>query len=370
MYTPDYHNKSNRKNSDTDDEWSSNDWSDKRESEDRLSDYVLSQLTMENYSQQDMLILQYIACSLDHRGYFTENPSIAAHIFSVDCSHIVHLLSIIQSLSPYGIGARDLSECLLIQLNHMNITDPVVEAVIRNYLSALSRNHLDKIAAELNVPISRITEAAKTIKKLNPKPGSYFSNRDYMAFITPDIYVKRDNFNLTITIPDQQNFNFSVNTYYRHLKDTTNDSQTKNYLQQKLQQAEWIADSLCQRSNTIIRVVQKIADIQRDFFLFGPGYKRPMKLVDLSEELGMHPSTISRTLRGKYLHCEWGVFSLNYFLTSVAAAAPDNTDEKTPDQIKKHIRRIVDHENKTKPLSDQKYVPCWKLMPFIFPAAQ
>lgn len=236
----------------------------------------------------------------------------------------------------------------------MNITDHILETMIRDHLTTLSRNHLDKIAAELNVPIGRIKEAAETIKKLNPKPGSYFSNRDYMSFVVPDIYIKRDNFNLLITLPDNQNFTFSVSTYYQHLKNTTTDIQTRNYLQQKIQQAEWIADSLQQRSNTIIRVVEKIAAIQRDFFLLGPGYKRPMKLIDLAEALDMHPSTISRTLRGKYVHCEWGVFSLNYFLTTVATTTKDTADEKTPDQIKKHIRRIVDHENKLKPLSDQK----------------
>ena len=349
-----YHDRSGRTTSDTDTEWTSNAWEDKRESEDRLSDYIISQLSAETFSRTEASILRYLACSLDHRGYFSEDPAIAAHLFSVDTEHILDLLRVIQSLAPNGIGARNLSECLLIQLEHMDIKDNVLETVILYHLEELSRNHLDKIAAELNVPISRIQEAAETIKMLNPKPGSYFSNRDYVAFIIPDIYVERDNFNLKISLPEHQRFKFSINHYYQHLKNTTEDLSTRTYLQHKIQQAEWISDSLRQRSDTIIRVVQKIAEIQRDFFIFGPGYKRPMKLTDLAKELDMHPSTISRTLRSKYLHCEWGVFSLNYFLTTVAATTRDTADEKTPDQIKKQIRRIVDQENKAKPLSDQK----------------
>lgn len=340
--------------SDSDSEWTSNDWTDNRETEDRLSDYVLSQLTTETYSRQDAAILRYLALSLDHRGYFSETPAIAAQIFSVDVKHILHLLRVIQSLAPDGIGARNLSECLLIQLDHMGIQDDVLETIIRSHLPALSRNHLDKIAAELNIPVSRVKEAAAAIKKLNPKPGSYFSNRDYMSYIIPDIYVKRNHFSLTIILPEYQNFHFSVSNYYQQLKNTTADVQTHNYLQQKIQQAEWIFDKLRQRTDTIIRVVQKITDIQRDFFLLGPGYKRPMRLIDLAESLDMHPSTISRTLRGKYLHCEWGIYALNYFLTSVAAVDSDTSDEKTPDQIKKHIQRIINQENKAKPLSDQK----------------
>ena len=304
--------------SESDSEWTSNDWTDTRETEDRLSDYVLSQLTTETYSKQDASILRYLALSLDHRGYFLEDPTVAA------------------------------------QLNHLGIQDTVLETIIRNHLPALSRNHLDKIAAELNVPVSRVKEAADAIKKLNPKPGSYFSNRDYISYVIPDIYIKRNNFSLTIILPDYQNFHFSVSNYYQQLKNTTSNIRTHNYLQQKIQQAEWISDKLRQRTDTITRVVQKITDIQRDFFLLGPGYKRPMRLIDLAEALDMHPSTISRTLRGKYLHCEWGVYALNYFLTSAAAVDPDTSDEKTPEQIKKHIQRIINQENKSKPLSDQK----------------
>ena len=340
--------------SESDSEWTSNDWTDTRETEDRLSDYVLSQLTTETYSKQDASILRYLALSLDHRGYFLEDPTVAAQIFSVDVEHILHLLHVIQSLAPDGIGARSLSECLLIQLNHLGIQDTVLETIIRNHLPALSRNHLDKIAAELNVPVSRVKEAADAIKKLNPKPGSYFSNRDYISYVIPDIYIKRNNFSLTIILPDYQNFHFSVSNYYQQLKNTTSNIRTHNYLQQKIQQAEWISDKLRQRTDTITRVVQKITDIQRDFFLLGPGYKRPMRLIDLAEALDMHPSTISRTLRGKYLHCEWGVYALNYFLTSAAAVDPDTSDEKTPEQIKKHIQRIINQENKSKPLCDQK----------------
>ena len=354
LYDKTYKNPSVHTISNSDSEWASNDWTDTRESEDRLSDYVLSQLTTETYSRQDAAILRYLALSLDHRGYFSEDPAVAAQIFSVDVEHILHLLRVIQSLAPDGIGARNLSECLLIQLDHIGIKDDILETILRSHLPALSRNHLDKIAAELNVPISRVKEAADTIKKLNPKPGSYFSNRDYMSYIIPDIYVKRNHFSLTIVLPEYQNFHFSVSNYYRQLKSTTQDVQTQNYLQQKIHQAEWISDKLRQRTDTIIRVVQKITDIQRDFFLLGPGYKRPMRLIDLAEALDVHPSTISRTLRGKYLHCEWGVYALNYFLTSVAAANPDTSDEKTPEQIKKHIQHIINQENKARPLSDQK----------------
>lgn len=296
-----YSKKASHTQTDSDENFTSNDWEDKRESEERLSDHLLSQLTPGRYNAQDMSILTYLVHSLDHRGYYTENPEIAASIFSTDCVHILKLLQVIQSLSPSGIGARNLSECLMLQIKALDINNPTLERIVKEHLTSLSTNHLDKIAHNLGISVGQIKEASKIIKKLNPKPGSYFSNREYVPFVTPDIYIKRDKFNLNIILSEQQGFNFSINTYYQNLKNLTKDAETRSYLQQKIQQAEWISDSIRQRSDTILQVVKEITEIQKDFFLCGPGYKRPMKLSDLADELDLN-STVSSYNTGRYLH--------------------------------------------------------------------
>ena len=137
------------------------------------------------------------------------------------------------------------------------------------------------------------------------------------------------------------------------MQKNTADEEAKKYLQEKIQQAQWVTNCISQRTSTLSRVMHVLVEKQNDFFMNGIGYKHPMRLTDIAEELELHESTISRAMRGKYLQCSWGVFPLNYFLTSVAAKSTDNSEDKTPEQIKSLIQKVIDEEDKKKPYSDQ-----------------
>lgn len=357
-------------------------WHDIRESGETLCDYLMSQLLFENYSENDWEMMKFLLESLDSRGYFTDELSVAANYFGVTQEHIEKLLYDIQSLDPAGVGARDLKECLLLQLrrkmdsNVKNVikADKVVggkdvktyrddhkeikkfkiaEILIKNYMDDIAKNHLRDIARKLQVSMDEVSEACVEIRNLNPKPGSSFSSREQLRYISPDVIVVKLKDQFEILVNEYQYPKFSVSSYYRNMLEQTEDAQTKDYLKKKLSQAEWVQNCIAQRSSTLMRVMKVLVEKQHEFFQYGMGHKRPMRLVDIAKELEIHESTVSRTLRGKYLQCSWGVFPLNYFLTSVAVKSQDSDEEKTPEQMKALIQKFIDSENKQKPYSDQ-----------------
>lgn len=328
-------------------------WHDSRESEEDLSDYLLSQLLLADYTKQERGIVEFLIRSLDSRGYFTDDISSVAEYFSIPEELVTKLLEDIQSLDPAGVGARDLRECLLLQLHRNKDYSPVTEAMIENHMDDIAKNHLPDIAKKLHISIDDVLDACDEIRALNPKPGNSFSSREHLRYISPDAVVVQLADQFEILINEYQYPNFSISNYYQELLKSTQDEEAKKYLQEKVQQAQWVSNCITQRTSTLSRVMHVLVEKQHDFFLNGIGHKRPMRLVDLADELQLHESTISRTLRGKYLQCSWGVFPLNYFLTSVATKTSDSAEEKTPEQIKALIQKIIDDEDKKKPYSDQ-----------------
>lgn len=328
-------------------------WHESRESKEELSDYLLSQLLLADYSQQERAIVEFLVLSLDARGYLTESVESVASYLSAPQELVERLLSDIQKLDPAGVGARDLKECLLLQLKRRGTECPVAETIVVNYIDDVAKNHLPEIARKLHKSMDEILDACEVIRSLNPKPGNSFASREQMRYISPDAVVVKLADQFEILINEYQYPSFSISSYYQDMLKHTTDEEAKKYLQEKISQAQWVSGCIAQRTSTLSRVMHALVERQNEFFLYGIGYKRPMRLVDLSEELGLHESTISRTLRGKYLQCAWGVFPLNYFLTSVATMSARGREEKTPEQIKALIRRIIDEEDKKKPLSDQ-----------------
>lgn len=334
-------------------------WHDITQNEEDLHEYLLSQLLLSEISDADHTILKFMIESLDSRGYFVEDTGYLASLFHTTEKHIEKLLSMIQSLDPSGVGARDLKECLLIQLNRKTDfsnmeDDSLVETLIRDHMDDIAKNHLHDIAKKLQVTQKEILAACEQIRNLNPKPGSSFSSREQLRYIIPDVIIVKLEDTFEILINEYQYPSFSISGYYKHLMDTTNDDQAKEYLQKKVQQAEWVQSCISQRTSTLKRVVQVLVEKQYQFFQYGIGHKSPLRLTDIAQELNLHESTISRALRGKYLQCSWGVFPLNYFLASIAtknSSSPE--DAMTPEHVKAKIRHIIDTEDKKKPFSDK-----------------
>lgn len=330
-------------------------WHDSRQSEENLEEYLHAQILLADYTELERVIMEYLICSLDSRGYFSGELAQVADHFNVSEEKVEELLQDIQELDPAGVGARNLQECLLLQIQRKkNYSDVTVE-IIEYYMEEVAKNHLPNIAKKLQVSLEEVQQACEEIRSLNPKPGSSFSDREQLRYISPDAVVVKLENQFEILINEYQYPGFSISNYYQEMMQSTTDAEAKKYLQEKVQQAQWVSNCISQRSSTLSRVMHLLVERQHEFFLEGPGHKRPMRLVDLAEELDLHESTISRAMRGKYLQCSWGVFPLNYFLTSVAVKSSntDGMEDKTPEQMKTMIREIVDSENKKKPYSDQ-----------------
>ncbi len=328
-------------------------WQDISDSGEVLSEYLLAQLVTPDYTAQEHQIMEYLIYSLDSKGYYTDDPAAAAETWNVSEEEILRLLSEVQQLDPAGVGARDLSECLLLQLIRKPTWNEVTETIIRDYLDEVARNHLSNIAKKMKVSLSEVQDACDEIRTLNPKPGNAFSDRSRMQYISPDAVIVRVEDGFEILINEYQYPKFHISTYYQELEKTVTDAETKKYLREKIQQAQNVAGNIQQRSSTLSQVLHVLVDKQQEFFLKGVGNRRPLKLSDISEATGLHESTISRTLRSKYLQCTWGIYPLNYFLTSVAAKNAESGEEQTPEYIKTQIRKIIENEDKKKPLSDE-----------------
>ena len=317
-----------------------------------LADYLMSQLIGGPYSEEQMKVLDYMALCLDSKGYFTEDIAEIAKKFQMTQEEISSLLSVLQSLEPAGVGARNLKECLMLQLDRLGIEDVTIRGVVSDYLELLGKNQLHVIARKMKVSLEEVAMAAKVIKNLNPKPGSGFSSREHLKYITPDVVVVHLGGYYEILLNEYMYPKMSINGYYLKLLKEDPSKETKDYVNEKVNQAEWIMNCISQRNKTLMNVTKAIIDRQNLFFAKGPGNLKPMKLADIADVLHIHESTVSRAVRDKYMQCSWGVYPLNYFFSKGIATSTE-LSSVTPEEVKRDIHKIIEKEDKKKPLSDR-----------------
>lgn len=260
-------------------------------------------------------------------------------------------IEIVQSLEPAGIGASDLRECLLIQLRRLGCGYDLEIRIVENHMEPLSKNHYNAISSQLNVPQVEIRSACDIIRKLNPRPGSGFLSHDKPLYIRPDLVVADTGGQLTVEISDRDIPDIRLNSYYHRLLKESDDKELRYYLSDKVRQAKWLLQCVNQRKATILRCAEIIADIQKQFFLYGKGLV-PMTLSDVAARVELHESTVSRAIRGKYLLCGRGVYPLSNFFTR--NVMKKSFSSATQDDAMNLIHQLISGEDKHNPLSDQK----------------
>lgn len=321
--------------------------------EENLQDYLLSQLIPYLKTEKDQDILTYLVYSLDSRGYLTDSAEELQGRLELNEDEVLSYLQILKSLDPAGIGAGDLKECLLLQLDRNDKEDETARLVVEEYLDLLGKNQLPQIAAKLGVTLAELNDCCERIRNLNPKPGSCFSSRETLRYIRPDVTIVKFQDYFEVLLNDNAYPRLTINSYYSRMLHEDNSAEVKEYISDKLKQAEWITRCIEQRSETLLKVARAIVEIQRPFFESGAGNRRPMRLADIAERIEMHESTVSRAVRDKYLQCTWGVYPLSYFFVKQVGGTGDDSGE-TPEQVKKCMEGIIAGEDKKKPLSDQK----------------
>lgn len=317
-----------------------------------LEEYLISQVIALDIPDQKRKILYYMINSLDSRGYFHDDIEDIMNRFNIKKNDVYYLLKLIQSLEPAGVGARNLEECLIEQLKREKCEDEIVYTLVKDYLTPLSNNRFKDIAKSLHVSEEQIIKSRNIIKKLNPIPANGFSSEQSLAYIHPDIIViKNRNNEFLIEINEGFNFRITINPYYRKFLEETHELHIKEYISKKIKQAEWIISCIEQRFDTLLKVTRAIVEYQKEFFCFGNGNLKPMKLVDIADIIDMHISTVSRAVKDKYLECIWGVYPLKYFFNQ---GISNDKIEVVPEKVKELILSIILSEDKSKPYSDQK----------------
>jgi RNA polymerase sigma-54 factor len=315
-----------------------------------LTEQLIWQLRMAGVDPIEESVAAMMIGNMDKDGYVHVDVEDVAFQSGQDYDLVERVLQRIQGLDPPGVGARDLRECLLLQLRAEGNEDTIAAKIVRDHLDLLESKRYDKIAKELGVTIDEVAAAATFIATLEPKPGRNFGDGD-IRYITPDIYVQKVGDDLVVTLNDEGLPRLRVSNFYRRVLGDSDTGEAKRYIQEKMRAAAWLIKSIQQRQRTLYLVTQSIVRFQCEFFEYGISHLKPLVLKDVAMDIGMHESTVSRATANKYVHTPQGTFELKFFFTSSLQKA--DGDEVSAESVKERIREIIAKEDPRHPLSDQ-----------------
>jgi RNA polymerase sigma-54 factor len=317
-----------------------------------LLEHLLFQLQFAEIKKSCRNMGRYIIESLDENGYMTLETEEIAEKFNAPIEKVVEVMDIIHTFDPPGVGAKNLSECLLIQLEHMGCLDDTMETIISNHLEDVGANRLGLIAKEIGISIKEMQEKSDLIKGLEPKPGRQFASQGATRYIAPDVFLEKINGEYVASINESSAPRLIISPYYKKLlTESETDANLSKYLSGRFNSAMWLIKSIELRKQTIRNVVEEIVKYQKNFFEHGTKYLKTLTLKQIAEEVGIHESTVSRSINGKYMQTPRGVFELKYFFTSgVSGIDGESISSKS---IKTFMKEIFDSENAQAPFSDQ-----------------
>lgn len=316
-----------------------------------LYDYLIDELKYFKLTFEEKRICKYIIDSLDEDGYLRINDKEIYDALRVDASLFRRCLDIVQQLDPPGIGARNISECLILQLERRGISNNIVENIIMNDLELIGRNKLKDIAKKYKISIEKCKEAIEIIRHLDPKPGRACSN-DKCVYVQPDVIVDKIDGKYIVHTNEKDVYNIKINDFYRNMMtDKESDKEAKEFIKERLNSAATLIKNIESRKSTILRIAEAIIEEQQEFIQKGEKYIKPMKMKDIADKLEIHESTVSRGVNGKYMLTPFGLYEFKFFFN--AALETDNSSEGASSAgIKRDIKDIIDGENKKKPFSD------------------
>ena len=327
---------------------------------DSLSSFLHKQIIGINNSDKEIELLEYLIDSLDDNGFLTQrNDAIIDDYFIANDILITKkelngALDILKTFEPVGAGAKDLQECLIIQLERKDsVYKSISKEILENYYHEFSNKNFEKIIKELKISEKELADVYKEIESLNPIPGSGFSiNKENTEYVVPDFSLKNSEDGISVILNNPNTKIVAVNKYYEKLLKETSDVETKDFLQKKIEKAKWFVDALKMRNKTLKNVMEAIVKIQESYFTSGKEYDlKPMKLADIAEIIKMDISTISRVTNSKYVETNFGSFLLKDFFSE--AYKKDNGEIISTKEIKKKLIDIIDSEDKTKPFTDE-----------------
>ncbi|SEA25307.1 RNA polymerase, sigma 54 subunit, RpoN/SigL [Desulfuromusa kysingii] len=320
-----------------------------------LNDHLMWQLNLSSFPEEERLAAAEIIGNLDDVGYLhasLEEMAVASgrevEIFESACK-------LVQQFDPAGVACRNLQECLLLQLERLDLSESLAATILRDYIGELEGRKYSVIAKALKVSLADILSAAKLISGLDPRPGRAYNEED-VHYISPDIFVHKVGDEYVVTQNDDGLPNLRINSFYRNALTDSKvvDKKAGEYIQDKMRSALWLIKSIHQRQRTIYKVTKSIVKFQREFFDHGIEHLKPLVLRDVADDIEMHESTVSRVTTNKYVQTPQGLFELKYFFNSGINTA--DGESIASESVKSRIKEIIAEENPQKPYSDQKIV--------------
>lgn len=319
-----------------------------------LREHLTWQLQMAHFNDIERQNACLIIGNLDRNGYLKTTIEEIAE--EVECApqQVEDVLKKIQLFDPVGVAARDLKECLLVQMDHLGINDPLVCELVSEHLNHIERHNYQAMAKATGQSLEEIAQAIEIITNLEPCPGRQFSSEE-IQYIVPDIYVYKVDDEYVVSLNDEGMPRLRISSFYRNaIKNGIAGPSAKDFIQGKLKSALWLIRSIQQRQKTIYRVTKSIVKFQSEFLDKGITYLKPLILRTVADDIEMHESTISRVTTNKYVHTPQGIFELKFFFS--ASLGRDDGSDVASYSVKEQIRQMIQAEDQTRPYSDKQIV--------------
>jgi RNA polymerase sigma-54 factor len=324
-----------------------------------LKDFLYDQVNCSIKDKSLKAIVEYMIESLDARGYLDYSLEDICKDLKITEKEGQEALDILQGLEPDGIGARDLRECLEIQLSKKGLFDSNLDKIISNFLSHIADNKYMEIAKELSITPKEAQDYGDIIKSLEPKPSRGFFTGDEVKFIIPDAFIRNIDGEFLVIMNDGVVPRLTINQLYRNAIIQGKNKDVEGYVKDKVNSAMMLIKSIEQRKGTLLRILEEVVVRQKDYFNKGKNYLKPMTLKDIADTLEMHESTVSRAIKDKYVLTSYGTIKIKDLFCSGIQAKSDQFEDVAVYNIKNKIKELIDGEDKKKPLSDQ--IICDKL---------
>jgi RNA polymerase sigma-54 factor len=321
-----------------------------------LQEHLENQVGLLQMVEDDREIALEIIGALDDRGFLVGERPTETIAIALDKSvdHVERVLGVVQRLDPVGVAARDLTECLVVQMDVEGIDDPLARKLVTDYLPELEKRNFQAIAKAEEVEIEDVVAALDVVRSLEPRPARNFGGED-SVYITPDIYVHKVGDEYQIVLNEDGLPKLRIAGYYRKAMQNGMNRDARRYVKEKLDSAKWLISSIHRRQQTIYKVMESILKFQYDFFDKGIDHLKPLILRDVAQDIDMHESTVSRVTSNKYVHTPRGIFELKYFFSSSVGSASGGDDVASA-SVKHRIKQIIESENPKRPMSDQAIV--------------
>ncbi len=316
-----------------------------------LWDNLNWQATLTFFTDEDRETAQFIIGNIDEDGYLTSTVEEIARLSQTTPEKVEAVRARIKTFEPVGCGSLDLREALLTQMDHHQVQDEMARKIVTQYLPLLERSDYAQLARVLGVPIGEIRRRIDLIKSLNPAPGRKYAE-EKTSYVVPDIIVAKEGDEWTIVLNDEGMPRLRISAYYRQLlgKAAQGEPEAYRFLKDRLKKALWFMRSLDQRNQTIYKVARFIVDRQKEFFEKGIDFIRPLTLMEIAQDIGVHESTVGRVVANKYMMTPRGVFSLKYFFHK--SLQGNYGEDVSSLKVKDKIRKLVESEDRDNPLSD------------------